>query len=140
MRRKISKSRKKKSHQCSCFEEDCKIEKKAGSLPANFRSHVDLASKKASQRKMKGCTIRRQRKREYLSRGKSPLRSEAALFNFTQEVWSVRRVIFIKVDVLSLFLSRSFSVSYSLPLPTTYILSFFAPGWCNLSSLSPELF
>lgn len=50
---------------------------------------------------------------------KGPLCNETALFNLNvQEVWSVRRVIFIKVDILSLSLFLAlFLLSYSLPLP-----------------------
>lgn len=82
---------------------------------------MDLASKRAPQRKMKGCSIRRQKKRECISRGKSPLCSEAALFNFTckrygqfDELFSSRSTLSFS---LSLFLFRSFSASNSLLSP-----------------------
>lgn len=77
------------------------------SFPADSRLHVDLASKRALQRKMKGCTIQKQRKREYIRiyRGKSPLCSEAALFNFTCKRYGQFNELFSSRSTLSFSLS-----------------------------------
>lgn len=51
------------------FKEDRKRNKKKSSSrqSAESRSCMDLASKRAPERGMKGCTIQKQRKREYKS-------------------------------------------------------------------------
>lgn len=50
--------------------------KEVSPLPTESRSRVDLASKRAPGRGMKGCTIQRQRKREYKSWGREEKKSE----------------------------------------------------------------